>query len=254
MVEVSIIMPVYNEEKYISKSIDSVLNQTFNDQELIIINDSSTDQTEKIIEKYAQKDKRISLINHRKNKKIAIASNTELKIAKGKYICFLDGDDMYLKNKLKFQVDYMEKHPEIDMLYGCAKIIGGEKSKTIFLNNSRNLKQILKEAQKKPRSEFNAVYTILREEENLPTGYIANCSVIIKRKVFDICKFDKYTSPAQDYDMWFQIIGQGFKIKGLDKCFYIYRSHENQITRDKKQVQEAARYIFKKLRKGEYFK
>ena len=66
MVKISIIMPVWNEEKYLSKAIDSVLNQTFNDWELIIVNDASTDKTEKIAEKYTKEDKRITLINHKK--------------------------------------------------------------------------------------------------------------------------------------------------------------------------------------------
>jgi len=253
MVKISIIMPVWNEEKYLSKAIDSVLNQTFNDWELIIVNDASTDKTEKIAEKYTKEDKRITLINHKKNEYKSSALNNGIKYSKGEYICYLDGDDMYLKNKLKFQVDYMEKYPEIDMLYGRAKIIGGTKSKTSFLDSSIDLKQILKDSQKKPLSGFNAVYTILREEGKLPTGFIASCSVIIKRKIFDKCKFDENLKAIQDYDLWFQIIGKGFKIKGLDKCFYIYRAHENQISKDKKKIQESEAYIFKKLKAGKYF-
>ena len=64
--KVSVLMPVYNEEKYISEAIESVLNQTFNDWELIIVNDGSTDNTQKIAEKYTKEDKRITLINHKK--------------------------------------------------------------------------------------------------------------------------------------------------------------------------------------------
>jgi len=254
MVKVSIIMPVWNEEKYLSKAIDSVLNQTFNDWELIIVNDASTDNTQKVAEEHTKKDKRITLITHKKNKKKSGSLNTGLKTAKGKYICFLDGDDMYLKNKLKFQVNYMEKHPKIDMLYGRAEIIGGKEAKTDFLDSSMNLKQILKDSQKKSLSKLRGVYLILREEKNPKEGIIASCSVIIKRKVFDKCKFDENPkSLIEDYDMWFQIIGKGFKIKGLNKCFYIYRKHENQITKNQKQMQKSKTYIFKKLKAGKYF-
>jgi len=254
MVKVSIIMPVYNEEKYITKAINSVLNQTFNDWELIIVNDASIDKTEKIAEKYTKKDKRITLINHKKNKKRSGSLNTGLKIAKGKYICFLDGDDMYLKNKLKFQVNYMEKYPKIDMLYGRAKIIGRKKPKTILLDSSINLKQRIKDSQKKSLSELHSVPNSIFSEEKKPQkGIIASCSVIIKRKIFDKCKFDEKLKSIQDCDMWHQIIGKGFEIKGLNKCFYIYRVHEGQISKDKKQLQESKTYIFKKLKAGKYF-
>ena len=130
--KVSVLMPVYNEEKYISEAIESVLNQTFNDWELIIVNDGSTDNTQKIAEKYTKEDKRITLINHKKNEYKSSALNNGIKYSKGEYICYLDGDDMYLKNKLKFQVNYMEKYPKIDMLYGRAKIIGEKNPKQIF--------------------------------------------------------------------------------------------------------------------------
>ena len=89
---VSIIMPVYNCENYLDKSITSVLNQTLDNIELIIINDGSTDNSNKIIEKYLNKDNRIKYINQ-SNNGVSIARNKGIDMAKGKYIGFVDGDD-----------------------------------------------------------------------------------------------------------------------------------------------------------------
>lgn len=94
MTNVTIVMPAYNVENYIASSIESVIQQTYQDWELIVINDGSTDESQKIIEKYISIDKRISLINQ-KNQGVSMARNKGLAIAKGKYISFLDADDTY---------------------------------------------------------------------------------------------------------------------------------------------------------------
>ncbi|QNK58168.1 glycosyltransferase family 2 protein [Paenibacillus sp. PAMC21692] len=107
---VSIITPAYNCEKYISMTIESVLEQTYTNWEMIIVNDRSTDSTENIILDYVKKDNRIKLINLEENSGAAVARNTALSNAKGRFIAFLDSDDMWKKEKLKIQLDYMMKN------------------------------------------------------------------------------------------------------------------------------------------------
>ena len=101
MPKVSIIIPIYNNEKYLMESIDSVLNQTFQDFEIISINDGSTDNSLKILEEYAKKDSRIKIVTQ-ENKGAGSARNEGLKLAKGEYLAFLDGDDFY-------NLDFLEK-------------------------------------------------------------------------------------------------------------------------------------------------
>ena len=105
---VSVIMPAYNTEKYIKESIDSVLNQTYKNLELIIINDCSTDNTEKKINEF--KDKRIKYIKNTKNSGAAISRNKALQEAKGRLIAFLDSDDIWMPEKLEKQIDFMIKN------------------------------------------------------------------------------------------------------------------------------------------------
>ena len=104
---VSIVVPVYNAEKFLDDTIQTVMNQTYYNLELILVNDCSTDNSVKVINKY--KDKRIILINNNVNSKAAISRNNGIKKASGKYICFLDADDKWEKNKLEAQVRFMKE-------------------------------------------------------------------------------------------------------------------------------------------------
>jgi len=106
---VSVITPVYNSEKFIEKTIESVLNQTYEDFEYILINDKSSDNSEQIIRNYMEKDSRIKLINLEKNSGPAIARNRGIELSQGKYIAFIDSDDIWKKDKLKKQIDFMKK-------------------------------------------------------------------------------------------------------------------------------------------------
>ena len=107
---VSIITPCYNCEKWISETIESVLNQTFKDYEMLIVDDMSTDETKKIVTKYQAKDNRIKLINLNKKGGASGARNKALELAQGRYIAFLDGDDLWKPTKLEKQIEYMQKN------------------------------------------------------------------------------------------------------------------------------------------------
>lgn len=119
--EVSVIMPVHNGEYYLSRSIESILNQTFNNFEFIIINNGSTDNSWKIIKKYALKDKRIYLVNLPK-KGIVKALNMGCRLARGKYIARMDCDDVSQKTRLKDQYDFLESHRQVGVVGSWADV------------------------------------------------------------------------------------------------------------------------------------
>ncbi len=108
---VSVLIPVYNREKYIAQAIQSILSQTFRDFELIVINDGSTDKTEEVICGF--NSIKIRYYKNEHNLGIAATRNKGLELAKGKYLAMLDSDDIAMPNRLKVQVEYMESHPEI---------------------------------------------------------------------------------------------------------------------------------------------
>lgn len=107
--QISVIMSVYNGEKYLREAIDSILNQTFTHFEFIIVNDGSTDKSLNIIKSY--NGSRIILVQQ-ENKGLAAALNEGIKIAKGKYIAMMDADDISLPTRLEKQIQFMEAHPE----------------------------------------------------------------------------------------------------------------------------------------------
>ena len=107
--KISIIVPVYNVESYLVRCIDSILNQSFKNFELILVNDGSTDDSLIICKKYLNVDKRIKLVSQ-VNKGLSAARNTGLRHTSGKYICFIDSDDFVEKDYLLFLINNIEKY------------------------------------------------------------------------------------------------------------------------------------------------
>lgn len=141
---VSIIMPAYNAETTIKDSIDSVINQTFIDWELIIINDCSTDSTEDIIKSYLS-DNRIKYIKNDENMRVAKSRNKGMKQSRYNYIAFLDSDDLWKPNKLEIQINYMEENglAFTSTDYELISFEGNKLDKYVKAKN-KNYKQLLK--------------------------------------------------------------------------------------------------------------
>jgi len=147
---VSIITPTYNHEKYISQCIESVINQSCKNWEMIIIDDCSTDETVKIVKKFL-KDKQIKLIHHKTNwgiKRLKDSYNQALKLAKGEFIAILEGDDFWPKNKLKTQTKAFEDK-NVVLSYGNWAMTN-QSGKTIYVRDYKNFDKNLLENQPKP--------------------------------------------------------------------------------------------------------
>ena len=132
--EISVIIPIYNGEKYLKECLDSVINQTFKDIEIICVNDGSTDDTSKILNFYSKKDNRIIIINQ-PNSGAGAARNNALKIATGKYLSILDADDIFETNMLEIAYHKAEKFKADITVYSCDVFSKGYISKMV---NSRN--------------------------------------------------------------------------------------------------------------------
>ena len=123
--EVSVILTVYNREFYLQRSINSLINQNFSNWELIAIDDGSTDNSLSVLRSYEEDFPNIKIL-HQENQRIAQSRNRGIFISKGKYITFLDSDDEYEKSHLLKRVEFLNDHPEVDLLYGGVKIIGNQ--------------------------------------------------------------------------------------------------------------------------------
>ena len=227
---VSVIMPTYNHAKFIGEAIDSVLNQTYKNFELIIIDNYSKDNTEKIVASY--NDERINYLKFKNNGVIAASRNYGIKHSRGEYIAFLDSDDMWLPEKLEKQISVFRVSNEIAMLYTRLKTIEGD-----VISN-----RILPENGKyKSGSIFKSIYL---------WNFIACSSVMVKRSVLDqvgLFNTDPNLIAVEDADLWLRIA-----LKHIIKCtddlpLLIYRIHSQSISqgfmqRTKRSIRLRKRY------------
>lgn len=120
---ISIILPAFNSEKYISKAIESVINQSYRNWKLILIDDFSTDKTFSIMQRYAENDSRISLYRNTQNFGVGFTRNRGVQIADSEWIAFIDSDDMWEINKLEEQINLLYKYPEAKLLFTSSSFI-----------------------------------------------------------------------------------------------------------------------------------
>lgn len=199
MPKVSVIIPTHNRAKYMEKAIKSVLNQTYKNYEIIVVDDGSTDKTEKIAKKYVKKHKRKVRYIYQKNKGPSAARNTGIGNAKGKYIAFLDSDDEFLPKKLKKQMSFVKRRPNCRFLY------------TWYYNSNKNGKIDRKRRTKRYGSKEALQYKLYTRQFTIRTS-----TVMIEKKVFKKTGlFNENYWYSQDWDMWLRIANyhRGYCIK-----------------------------------------
>lgn len=204
---VSIIMPAYNSESYIKESINSVIQQTYKTWELIIIDDCSADNTISIVNSF--KDERIKIIRNQKNIGAAKSRNRGIQIASGRFIAFLDSDDLWHETKLEIQICFIEEN-NLPFCYSAYIKINelGEKIKKISIPEQINRNKLLK------------------------TCYIGCLTAI-----YDCEKLGKISMPTdtlrEDYATWLKIIKKTKYLRGINKPLAYYRIHKNQSSKKK---------------------
>lgn len=210
--EVSIILPVYNAERYISEAIESILQQTFTDFELIIINDGSTDGSAEIIKKNSLLDQRI-IFYSRENQGLVATLNEAISIAKGKYIARMDSDDISSPDRIRMQFEHLHAFPELDLI-SCAFVP--------FKANE------LQEPIKHPTNPL------------LIQLLLSFCSPICHPAVFarsEVLKNFKYRSDvaAEDHELWCRI-SSAYVIGNQSHVLLRYRLHDESITANNKKI------------------
>jgi len=185
MPEVSIIIPTHNRAELLPRAIATVLNQTFQDFEIIVVDDASEDNTQDIMKNFA--DQRIRYIRHEINKGVATARNTGILNSQGRYIAFLDDDDEWLPGKLEKQFELLEKSPIVGVAYTGSFAI--EASSRKILN------------QLSPREKGNIFDKICIQKSIAPTS-----TFFLRKECFEkVGLFDASLDFGEDFDMWLRI-------------------------------------------------
>lgn len=207
--KVSIITPLYNSEEFISETIDSVLSQSYNNWEMIIVDDCSTDNGVNIVKEYQRENEKIKLIQLDKNSGAAVARNKAIRKSKGRYIAFLDSDDCWNPEKLKKQISFIKKNDYAFTYTNYQKMS----------ESGELMEEIVKSPSK------------LDYKKALHTNYIGCLTAI-----YDTKKLDKIYMPEmrkrQDYGLWLKILKKvdGY---GLDKNLAYYRLRNNSVSSNK---------------------
>ena len=214
MPKISVIMTVYNtEEKYLREAVESVLNQTFGDFEFIIIDDGSTNNAVEVVKSY--RDERIKLVLNGKNLGMAKSSNIGLEMAQGEYIARMDSDDISLPERFEKQIEYMEKHQDIDILSSYVEFFP-EKRKVYYPLDDTNIKLIL-----------------LFVSSLVPHTSAFFRAAVLKDK--DL-KYDESYAAAIDYAFFMAAFDKA-KFANMKDVLVKYRWHISNVSNSKKQVQ-----------------
>ncbi|MEH2035525.1 glycosyltransferase family 2 protein [Nostoc sp.] len=222
MEKISIIIPVYGVEKYISATVQSVLDQTYKKFELLIVDDGSPDRSIEICQQFT--DSRIQII-HQANRGLAGARNTGIRHAKGRYLAFLDGDDLWLPEKLEKQIHHLENSPDIGVSFSRSAFID-EAGQALGTYQMPKLKQIT-------------------------TSYLLSCNpvgngsaAVIRREVFEAIKFqdnlygtsedfyfDEHFRQSEDIECWIRIsIKTNWQIEGIPEALTLYRVNSSGLS------------------------
>ncbi len=205
-VKVSVVMPVYNTEKFVWEAIQSILDQTFIDFEFIIIDDGSSDNSREIIQKYAKKDKRIKALQNPWNKWISFTRNRLHWLVNCEFIAVMDSDDISFLDRLELQYNFLKKHNDYWAIGGHTEIIDEESNRIWFRKYSNNIEKII--FKKSP---------------------LAQPSVMFKKSVFEkVWWYDPGLNYGEDYDLWLKIYDNWYKLKNLDKPMLKLRIREWQ--------------------------
>ncbi len=207
MVEVSVLLPVYNGEQYLHETLQSILSQTYTGFEFLIVDDGSTDSTQEIIK--SCNDPRIRLLVNDRRLKLSGALNRGIEEAKGKYIARMDADDIALPERLQKQVDFLKAHPEIGICGTAIEVFGNTK----------------------PR---NDIYP--STPEDIRSYALFDCpfchpTVMIRKEMFidHKLRYDGTYYPTEDYELWSRAV-ELFPSVNLEQVLLRYRVHDQSMT------------------------
>ena len=204
---VSILMPVYNTAPYLCEAMDSMLSQTFSDFELIVLDDCSPDNAKEILDAYD--DPRIVRYKGEVNVGLSNVLNVGIGMARGKYIARMDSDDISLPQRLQVQVDYLDKHPDVDLVSVGMLLFGAKEGTWI----------------REPNPEKVKIEAIFHSP-------VLHASSVWRKEAFETqgLRFRQEMVPAEDYDLWVRAMLKGLKLVNLPEVLYEYRIHDRQAT------------------------
>ena len=223
--KVSIIVPMYNAEKFIRKTIESVISQTYQNWEMLIINDVSTDNSLAIVSEFVKKDERIKIVNTEKNVGVVKGRNFLIELASGRYIAFLDSDDYWHNEKLEKQIKFMkEKNASISCTEYTRVRENGEKINEVIIKPEISYTDMLK-------NNYLGCLTVMYDVKKIGKRYF------------------KELEKNEDYVLWLEIVKDVKTIYGLKENLAYYRVLDNSRSSNKAKTAKVRWEIYRKVEK-----
>lgn len=210
---ISIIIPVYNQEKYLVETLQSVSNQTYSNWECILVNDGSSDNSVNVLKPFLTQDNRFYFIDS-ENKGVSNARNLALKQAKGEYVLFLDGDDLIHPEKLQLAISNFEKSSDLSIVFNTTNYFENTIENTLYpiKMNAELL-------------NFNDLLLYWNEKIIIPIH-----SAIIKKTLLNGIEFNSNLTAQEDWLVWLRLFQKNPKILVLEEALSYYRKHNSSRT------------------------
>jgi glycosyltransferase involved in cell wall biosynthesis len=216
---VSVIIPSYNASPFVHLAVQSVLEQTYDKHEIILVDDGSTDETRQVLSKFQG---RITYI-YQQNRGAAAARNAGIETARGDLVCFLDADDLWASNKLELQLEFLRQHRDVALLSGgCRKFMDRDAPYASFT------------AAKSPEGSAARIFSAPEAfTELVRSNFIPTSTVMVRKECFEkVGTFDLDLIPVEDRDMWLRISAR-FGVAYLPWVLCDKRLHPSNISNDK---------------------
>ncbi len=209
--KISVVMPVYNAERFLREAIDSVLDQSFENFELIVIDDCSTDSSYDILCEYQRIDNRVRVYKNEENKGVSYTRNFGISKAESDYVAFLDSDDMWRNDKLSQQISILEKYPDTAICFTACSFVDTDSIESNFIFHEPNevsYKRLLKQN-------------------------VISCSSVLVKKEW-LKKYPMaHDNMHEDFAVWLSILKDGGKALGINEPLLIYRVDRNSKSGNK---------------------
>ena len=219
---VTILIPCFNAVPFLKEALESIINQTYSNLEILCINDGSTDETGNILEKYAKIDKRIRVIHNETNIRLIKTLNKGIELANGEYIGRMDADDIAAPNRIEIQLEFLRSHPSVDIV-SCGLWVISERGTMI--------NKVI------PR-QHTAVACFFASFFYVPIGHP---ELLAKANVFKENHFleKDYALHTEDYELWSRLLSNGYNLQNIDTLLHYFRINSKSVSRMFTQIQDA---------------
>jgi len=232
---VSIILPVYNAERYIAFSIESVINQTYRNLEILIVDDASNDRSIELVQGF--KDSRIKIVKNEQNSGISASLNKGLSLAIGKYIARMDADDICLPNRIETQVKFLLANPDVAVIDSVMQLMDTDNKLMSRVNSTKISEKAIR--------------------RTLPfDNCLGHSSVMLPREIYTRYRYRKVVH--EDYDLWLRILNDGNRICKINEPLLHYRVHDasymSQIPKRRIAMADTKMFYYWSLKSKDKFK